>query len=491
MAPDAVRVCQQPWEARSAAKVTETFELLQQGVPVIAQPALWWAPEQIYGVPDVLIYTSWLASHLPSIGDSENQEERDPGHYVAFDLKFTTGLEKAKKADDLEIYSAQVRIYSYMLGQLQGLMPTEAYLVTRDRLSDPLAVPIRSSVGGPLDEDLAATRDWYLDIKLNGQDLTPWEHESVSSNLRHDDERWKTAKRTIAEEKTPGRDPCLLLRVTLPIRERLQDLGYPHLDSLLAADPSSIPFESCPGIGDSYARRMRGILTANRSGECHRPDEGLMQTVLPHEFYVDFEYFTNVNVDFETEWPTLEGCEMIFMVGVGWESDGEWSFRAFAADAESQQSELAMLEEFTQFLVDHAGADLTDGRKTALYHWTSAEVWQCRRASERHELAEEHVLCGLPWVDLQKTFVQGPCGIPGAWDYSLKPVANSLGSLLPEYDPKWPGDLDEGLKAMVMGWRAYGADDPHQSAEMAMLREYLEADCRALWLLLKWLRTTP
>ena len=206
MAPGAVRVCGNPWEARSAEKAIETFELMQSGTPVIAQPALWWAPEQIYGVPDILIHTSWLVEHLPAVGNLVDPEISAAGHYIVFDLKFTTQLEKAKKAKDLEGYSAQVRLYSYMLGQLQGLMPADAYLVTRDRISDPLPVPVHQAIGGPLDEDLAAIRDWYLDIKLNGAAYTPWEHEVVASNLKHDDERWKTGKRVIAEEKTPGRD---------------------------------------------------------------------------------------------------------------------------------------------------------------------------------------------------------------------------------------------------------------------------------------------
>jgi len=35
------------------------------------------------------------------------------------------------------------------------------------------------------------------------------------------------------------------------------------------------------------------------------------------EFFVDFEYFTSSNLNFETQWPGLEGFEMIFLVGVG------------------------------------------------------------------------------------------------------------------------------------------------------------------------------
>ena len=49
------------------------------------------------------------------------------------DLKFTTRLEESQKAKDLESYAAQLRLYTYMLGQLQGYLPRQAYLIARDR----------------------------------------------------------------------------------------------------------------------------------------------------------------------------------------------------------------------------------------------------------------------------------------------------------------------------------------------------------------------
>ena len=55
------------------------------------------------------------------------------------DLKFTTKLEENKKAKDLANYAAQVRLYTFMLGQLHGFMPRQAYLFTCDRVADPLS----------------------------------------------------------------------------------------------------------------------------------------------------------------------------------------------------------------------------------------------------------------------------------------------------------------------------------------------------------------
>jgi hypothetical protein len=78
--------------------------------------------------------------------------------------------------------------------------------------------------------------------------------------------------------------------------------------------------------------------------------------------------------------------------------------------------------------------------------------------------------------------------VPGALGYGLKEEAKALGKFAPEYDPQWPGDLDEGLRAMVMGWRTYEKPNPLDSEQMTTLIKYLEADCKALWKILEWIR---
>lgn len=496
MAPGAVRVCAEPQEGRDARKVEQTFELMRLGVPVIAQPALWGATERIYGVPDLLVHTIWLRERFPMAMDEAESQGPAPylgeggqhGHYVVFDLKFTTKLDERRKAKDLENYAAQVRIYSYMLGQLQGFMPGQAFLITRDRVDDPLPVDIFSELGRPLDEDLAAIRDHFVEIKVNGARYVPWRDEIVAANFSHQDDRWCTAKEVIAREKVPGGDSSLLYQVGRRAKGQLASQGYPNLAALLREEPDDIPFEAVKDIGAKRAGQMRAILEANRSGAAVLPPSDKIPPRKPVEFYVDFEYFTNVNVDFETQWPTLEGCEMAFMIGVGWEDRGRWHFRSFAAERESQDQELAIFEEFIGFLGTETDGAAFDESKAALYHWTAAEVWQVRRVVERHQLPPDHLLHRLPWFDLQKVLLDGPVALPGAWDFGLKAVAKALGTLDLAYVTHWPTDLDVGLHAMVMGWRAYQTVDPLNSQEMKLLAEYLGADCQALWHILRWLQ---
>ena len=212
-----------------------------------------------------------------------------------------------------------------------------------------------------MDEDLAALRDLFLEIKLNGAQYRPWEDEIVALNTSHSDDRWRTAKETIAREFIPGGDPTQLYYIGQKNKVQLGELGYPSLASLLAAEPGDIPFEEVKRLGAKTATRMRAVLQANRSGTPVVPPAGAIPPQKSHEFFVDYEYFTNVNVDFESQWPSLEGMEMIFMVGMGYDVGGEWRYETIIASAEDLSGELAMFDRFIERLDELTGGAFTQG----------------------------------------------------------------------------------------------------------------------------------
>ena len=495
MAPQAVRVCREAYEVKQAEKVRQTIELMQQGAPVIAQPALWWAPERIYGAPDLIVHSVWLREKFPGLGEAVQGAAGapHPGHYLVFELKFITNLDSRDKAKNLAAYAAQLRLYTYMLGQLQGSMPRLGYLIARDRVADPLPVEVTSALAGPLDADLAALRDQFIEIKVNGAYYLPWVDAIVASNPANADERWRSAKDTIAREKVPGGDSALLYQVGSVARRGLAEIGYPSLAALLDQEPGAIPLEAIKGLGGKKASQMRAILQANRGKSPVLPPPDLLPPRKPFEFYVDYEFFTNLNVDFERQWPGLEGCEMVFLIGVGWEQDAAWRYETLVAAGEDHRQEWDLFERFIQRLASLTDGAFSDPQRTALYHWTGAEPRQTQRAADRQQLAggkrSDAPLRRLPWVDLQKVFLDGPVALPGALDYGLKSVAKALGEFDPQFMTHWLAGFDEGLQAMVMGWKAYQAADPLQTQEMRTLTGYLEADCKALWNILRWLRT--
>ena len=175
---------------------------------------------------------------------------------------------------------------------------------------------------------------------------------------------------------------------------------------------------------------------------------------------------------------------------LGWDEAGEWRFKAFVAERESQDHELAIAEDLIRFLDSMTDGAILDASRAAVYHWTSADVWQTRRVADRHQLPADQPLRRLPWCDLQQVFLDGPAALPGAWGFGLKEVVNALGALDPAWSTHWPADLDAGAHAMVMAWRAYQTAEPSRSEEIGLIKRYLEADCCALRQILGWLRAT-
>jgi len=495
---EGIRVCGEPFDVRFAEQLRTTLRLIEKRAPVIVQPALWWAPERIYGIPDLIIHSTWLERHFPKIITNYERESipanlvsnGSPGSYVVVDLKFTTKLTESEKKKDLQNYAAQLRVYSYILGHLQGLMPQRCFLITRDRLFDPLQIGVSSVLNTELDHDLASIRDQFLEIRRNGAQYAPWRDSIVEANLSVDDERWHTAKLTIAKREFPGGDPALVFQIGQAAKAELSKMGFVSIESLLAVEAAQISLEKCRGLGPTKSKQIRAILEANRTGHVVRPVGTRPPAKRPHEFFIDFEYFTNVNVDFERQWPRLEGCEMIFMIGVGKAIDGVWTFESFVAKAEDQAREQEMFNDLVHYLEVQTKGAFLDASQTVLFHWTSAEVWQVRRASDRHNLIPDHPLRKLPWFDLQQPFLSAPMGIPGAWKFGLKEISQALGNLDVKFSVVWPTALEAGLRAMVMGWKAYQNKEPLETPEMDLLRKYLEADCAALSKILNWMRTT-
>lgn len=120
---------------------------------------------------------------------------------------------------------------------------------------------------------------------------------------------------------------------------------------------------------------------------------------------------------------------MIFMAGVGYEEDGQFTCKQFIAETECVDAELKMLTEFVTFLEQRTNGACCDGSQTALYHWTSPEVWQSEKAADTHKLPADHTLRRLPWIDLSKPFSDGVAALPGCLDTTLKHVAKALGKL--------------------------------------------------------------
>lgn len=479
--PAAEMVVKIELQGQERSTVEETLRLLESGAPALCKAPLWDAEFKVFGVPDFIIKNTELYRLFPQLAPAQPE----PDHYVAVDCKFTTRLDSNSKSVDLEIARTQLRIYTFIIGRMQGYMPPRAFVVTRDRIDNPM--PIDTQIEGEaLPADLAALRDDYLRIKLGGAEMLPWKDPQVAPDFNNKaDQPWHGAKTKIRDEYWPGGGPIVLLpRINKTNAVTLAGLGISTLQDAIDQIRTIEQLTAIKGIGPGTAPTILAMIEAKRSG---RPSPVPLNALPPkrkNEIYVDLEYFTNVNVDFVEDWPALVGTEMVFMIGIGREVNGEFEFESMEAPAETHDSEKQLWARFLDWL-SSIGICL-DPAETALYHWSNAEQTQASASFNRHGIEE---LKNLPWVDLRENWVGAGIALPGAFDNGLKTVAKALSNVAPEYKVEWPDDLDIGLAAMVAGWRAYESADPLRSKEMAVLRRYLEIDVKATWQVLRWMRS--
>lgn len=487
MFADAIRVCPTSTQVRQPQYFYQALEMMAAGVPVMTQVPLWYAPERIYGTVDIMVRKSHLIKVLPHLAAALGSDT--PDYYIVIDCKFASDLEKSERKLDFAMNAAQVRLYTYMLGQIQGLMPPVTYLITKDNPYRPVPVKVTSQLGRPLDGDLAAMRDVFAQIKVHGGSYVPWKDRIVAPNYHNKkDQPWIGAKKIIARDLHPGGHMSQLHYCGKHACAHLGDNGFNSLEDLLQVEPSDIPLEDIPWMRDREVPLMRALLQANRTGVPVLP----LATALPpwpkFNFYVDYEFFSSVRADFKKQWPKLEGCEMIFMVGVGFIYQGQWVFKHFTAEAETQEAELKMMLEFLAYLKQITGGQHLNPKATVLKHWTHAERSQTRGMCDRHALPENHPLRRLPWFDLHEAFAYSAgAALPGAWRFGLKPTCQALAKLDPQYDPHWPADLKDGLTAQVMGWAAYQQENPFSSLEMQLITQYLPCDCNGLYQVDRWM----
>ena len=185
-------VCSDPTKDLNAQMALKTLDLMDRGEKVIYQGLIINPVEGLYGFPDLICKKSWLAKKFSGIKPPEKGKD----HYVILDIKYTRSLGNGNHdSEAMEFVKAQIRIYSYILGHLQGYMPEEGYIICRGNVFEPIPVAIKSTLGQPIDQDIRDWCDAFIRIRDHGTEFTPFNDESLLPNFRVKmDEPWRRKK---------------------------------------------------------------------------------------------------------------------------------------------------------------------------------------------------------------------------------------------------------------------------------------------------------
>lgn len=529
-------------DIRNLDKAVESFAAMRRGDPVIYQPVLWDAQNRTYGSPDFLLRSDVLHGLFPNTLPEQDAQTNapdlgdNPWHYRVVDVKFTmlslnaAGTELAN-GGSATAYKAQLFVYNRMLGRLQGLEPPESYPLGRgwkqtskgidyrgDTAMDRLApIPQNGTVTNrvPISHAVEQALAWVRRVRTEGQDWeilptpsVPELYPSVGGvdddmmldsgpvDSEGDDEdglagRWENVKKWLAVEL---RELTLLWQVGVGKRNDAHARGFYRWD-----DPKLTP----PDVGVKGAKQapvLQQLLDVNRTEGPpvlpRRIEETRDDWIRPRdlEFYVDFEYCSDLNDDF-SRLPQKGGQPLIFMVGCGHVEEGRWRFRTFVVDKLSEDEELRIIHEWFGHMTQVH--DRLDPKHVAwrIFHWSHAEPTvldnSYNSAWERH--SHPAGWPALNWYDLLGKVVRAePVVVRGALGFGLKEVAKAMHAHgLIETD--WPDSTVDGLGAMVGAWRCGEItrlrDIPMSTLPlMQEIARYNEVDCKVMMEIVRYLR---
>jgi hypothetical protein len=469
--------------------VEMTIDHIRRKTPAMAKVGLVWQPAGVYGVCDFVFSSDyWYAKH-PEF----RPDKPEPFHYIIADAKIGMALDSTRKKDELEAIAVQLRIYSFILGNLQGYMAKKCYVISRDHIHNPIEIDVNLELGQPLPEELCDLRDQFRYIRQQEKQtfLKQKDTRTLLNPANKQDGDWHDAKQTIIRENLTHRPLVTLPGVGSKIAARMK--GYGSVDDLLALSVREIErlnLETVEGIDHAKAQRIKSVLKANKTGVASTVPVDLMPkrnkgALNTGEYFVDIEHVNSMNIDFDAQWPDLTGTPMIVMIGVGWREKGEMQFKRFVSEEQTIEAEGKMLRRFVAFIRERGVLDPT--RSSTLFCFSSAERTQMRKAAERHGLTVLREL-DEKWFDVMEVFVKGPVVIPGQWSFGLKQISQALSEYAPRYSVEYGDEIGNGGGCMVAAWSAYEQERPAKSKEMALIEEYLKNDVLALCNTVMWLR---
>ncbi len=524
-------------------KAEETFEAMTRGAPIIYQAVLWDAHNMNYGSPDFLVRSDVLPDLFPESISAQEAAISAPDlgargwHYRVVDTKFTTlhlnasGTEVSNDGS-APAYKAQLYIYNRMLGRLQGFEPPESYLLGRGWQRTQSGDTYRGSNAmerlGPVPQNGTTTNkvpiadaveealDWVRRVRTEGQDWQLLPEPSVPElypNMGGADDDMMLA--TDPAELEPGADGDESASQWVGVKKwlagelkeltQLWQVGVAkrkqaHEDGIYRWDDPQVTPAAVGVNGSRTGPTLEQLLAVNTGGGPPvRPsriektrDE--WHTTPAVEFYVDFEFCSDLNDDF-SKLPEKGGQPLIFMIGCGHVEEGQWRFKSLVTNNLSEGEELRIIQEWVRHM--SAVRDRLDpaNGKPRIFHWSAAELTALENAYNsarlRHEGRADWPELG--WYDfLTKVMREEPVVVRGALGFGLKAVANAMHSQgLIETD--WANSPVDGLGAMVGAWRC-DEEARRQSVPMTNLplmeeiARYNEVDCKVMMEIIRYLR---
>ncbi len=503
--------------ARSEEKFNETIKLMKNGVPIIYQGVLHDYENSTYGLPDLIVRADYINKLMGyNLIDPEEESIGSPKlgvkwHYKIIDIKhsniqLTADNTHIQNSESIPAYKGQLYIYTRCLNNILGVSVNKAYIWGKKYSSESCKVVTHTTNFlnklATIDYDnfdkhyiekVNMAVNWIKTLRSEGKNwsLVPIPSRSeLFPNMKNEkDSSYKHVKKQLSES---------INEITQVWQCGFKRRQQAHQNKVFSwSDPNCTSQKM--GFGTTkIGKTVDAICSINRQEEIKiaptkvlydRPNwiKAPNDTV---EFYLDFE---TLNSNFGSI--IKDGCigynsnQYIFMIGVGYSNNGNWTFKNFVMEHKDNNSEYKMYTDFLSWINNV----LKEQKKTKakMYHWSYAEVGMLKNFKSR-QINQQFNDSHISFYDLNAVFINEPITIVGALDFSLKTIAKAMynnGFIKSNWDTS--SVCSNGLNAMILANKLYETvkSDINQEPIMKEICYYNEIDCKVMWEIHNYIKT--
>ncbi len=320
---------------------------MARGSEVICGPPLFYLPENMRGIADILEKRN---DHHSVFGNY---------HYIVTEIKQARRIKKE--------HILQGAFYTCVLAKIQEHLPGIFRIINHDL---------------KIQEYSFSDYEAELHSAMKGTQAILDGTERPTATYNAAEWPWE---RYINHEAIRMRDVSLVGQVGPRIKEKLVSRGLKKIWDISSASIEAL--QAIKGISDATARKL--ILNAKaimKNEPIPIDTSSLNFPVMPTEIFLDME---------GTDEPDLEGATdaVDYLIGVIVSTGGRDEYHSFIAHRIEDEGK--MFCDFMSFLKEH--------NDYAIYHWHNYEHWHMKRLAERHNLAQEADILVFPhMVDLHR-----------------------------------------------------------------------------------------
>ena len=475
---------------------------IEKQTPIILQAYVKSDRLKLHGVTDILIRSDWLDRIGGKVIDTTP-------YYVVVDIKWShmtlcVDGKTIRNEGRFKAYKGQLLIYNTILGELQNYTPPCAYIMPKSwnidkkgweregySCYDVLGVVDFENRDSQYVDDTIKAINWVRDVRENGSGWSPLHPhipEMCCNASNTNDEPWGEIKKRIMDET---RDITRVWMVAPEHRNRAFKKRVKRWDDK-RCNTDMLGF-----TGDKSPRRktIQEILNINQQDrEIIRPrtiqdNRCRWQTRYPTDFYIDYETINESYIKLEDR-INIHNSKLlrgyIFMIGVGYEVDGEWKFKSFTCRDYTLDEEKRIVGEFQDFVKEEKKrVDPQDEYPIRFFHWAHVEKTLLESFFQRSNTVWRDY-CEIRWVDMCSIFTSNPIVVKGALTFKLKDIAKALykAGLI---QSSWTDDkMSDGMMAMTTAIDYYFGDRNRDI--MDSIQRYNMIDCKVIWEIVACLR---